>query len=232
MAALQIISSTINDVNNASGVGMMVQNILRRFQNIMMDAEAIRWTEQEAIDWMNDAAAEIVLRRPAARAITEHVMLIGGTFQTASDNVAQVLDVPRNINQDGRPGRAIRICDRQQLDDINPNWHRMRAGPTKHYMIDERSPTTFYVYPPAVDGALVEMLVSKPPKAVREKSDIIDLRPEFIGAILNWMMYRAHSKDSEYSQGNMAALHYQAFTDAIGTPMQAAQVNSATGNSK
>jgi hypothetical protein len=45
------------------------------------------------------------------------------------------------------------------------------------------------------------------------------------------MIYRAHTKDSEYSQGAVAALHYQAFTDAIGAPAQAAQVNSATGNS-
>ena len=229
---MQIISTSVNDVTNATGVGIPVADVLRRFQTVMMDAKSVRWSESEAFDWMNDGASEIVLRRPASRAVTEQVQLVAGTYQIASDNSAQVLDVVRNIGANGMPGRPVRIADRQQIDDAEPNWHSLRPAPTRHYMIDERSPTTFYVYPPAVDGAIVEMLVSKTPPKVESVNDRIDMRPEFINAILNWMMYRAHSKDSEYSQGNMAALHYQAFTAAIGEPAQVAQVNSATGNSK
>lgn len=229
---MQIISSSVNSVATANGVGIPVGEILRRFQTIMMDPKGVRWSIQEAIDWINDAAGEIVLRRPAARAVTEQVLLVAGTYQIASDGSAQVLDVMRNIGTSGKPGRAISIADRQQIDAVEPDWHAKRAGPTRHYMVDERSPTSFYVYPPAQDGSMVEMLVSKPPPKVNEMGDILDLRPEFMSAILNWMMYRAHTKDSEFSQGNVAALHYQAFTDAIGAPAQAAQVNSATGNSK
>jgi hypothetical protein len=212
--------------------GIQVADLLRRFQNVMMDAKAVRWSETEAIDWINDGATEIVLRRPAARAITLIHPLEQGTLQHAPDRVSQMLDVICNIRPDGLPGAAIRICDRQQLDDIDPNWHGKRAGVTRHYMIDERSPTTFYVYPPAQAGAQIMALGAEPPPAVTDKTDTLDMRSEFISAILNWMMYRAHSKDSQYSQGSTAALHYQAFTDAIGAPSQAAQVNSATGNSK
>ncbi len=228
----QIISASSDDRATTNGVGIVASEIIRRFQTVMMDQKAIRWTLQEALDWMNDGASEIVLRRPASRALTEQIQLVDGTFQVASDGSAQVLDVIRNISANGKPGKPIRIVDRQQLDDAEPDWHNKRQAPTRHYMIDERSPTTFYVYPPAVDGAIVEMLVSKPPPKVTAPTDLVDMRPEFLSAILNWMMYRAHSKDSEYSQGNMAALHYQAFTAAIGEPMQAAQLNSATGNSK
>lgn len=215
-----------------NGVGIPVADLLRRFQTIMLDAKAARWSAQEAIDWMNDGATEIVLRRPASRAVTELLQLEDGTYQRASANTAQVLNVIRNIGVDGRPGRTIRIADIHQIDDIDPMWHQGRAGITKNYMVDERSPTTFYVYPPANGGAIVEMLVSKPPPYVSKNDDTLDMRPEFINAILEWMMYRAHSKDSEYAQGAMAIQHYQAFTDAIGAPTQAAQVNSATGNSK
>lgn len=212
--------------------GIPVADLLRRFQTIMMDYKGIRWSVGEAIDWINDSASEIVLRRPAARAITEIVELVSGTKQSANSGTAQLLDVIRNIRADGTPGRPIRISDRQQIDDAEPNWHNLRPAPTRHYMIDERSPTSFYVYPPALLGSMVEVLASKPPPKVELPEDTIDMRSEFINAMLNWMMYRAHSKDSEYSQGNMAALHYQAFTAAIGEPAQVAQVNSATGNSK
>lgn len=229
---MTIIINSSTEGSTVNGNGIKVSDLLRRFQTIMLDAKAARWSITEAIDWMNDAASEIVLRRPAARAVTEQVPLEAGSFQRASNGSAQVLDVMRNIGPDGKPGRTIRIADRQQIDDTNPNWHSLRASTTRHYMIDERSPTTFYVYPPAADGAVVEMLVSKPPAQVTAAGDTIDMRPEFINAILNWMMYRAHTKDSEYSQGAVASLHYQAFTDAIGAPSQAAQLNSATGNSK
>lgn len=228
---MTLIVDIATEGSTGNGVGIPVSDLLRRFRTIMLDQKSVRWSIVEAIDWMNDGASEIVLRRPAARAVTERIQMLAGTFQRAGDGAAQVLDVVRNIGIDGRPGRSIRIADRQQIDDHDPNWHRKRAAPTRHYMIDERSPTTFYVYPPAVEGAMVEMLVSKPAPKVTAESDTIDIRPEFINAILNWMMYRAHSKDSEYSQGGTAALHYQAFTDAIGAPSQAAQVNSATGNS-
>lgn len=213
-------------------VPIPVGDMLRRFQNLMMDAKKIRWSEREAIDWINDAASEIILRRPAARAITEIVQLEAGTYQSCTPNTAQLLNVIRNLKADRKPGNAIRIADMQQIDDAEPTWHTKRAAPTRHYMIDERSPTTFYVYPPAVEGALVEVLVSRVPPKVTQASDSLDMRPEFINALVNWMIYRAHTKDSEYAQGNVAALHYQAFADAIGAPVQAAQFNAATGNSK
>jgi hypothetical protein len=229
---MPLIVDIATEGTTGNGAGIPVSDLLRRFRTIMLDAKSVRWSVMEAIDWMNDGASEIVLRRPGARAVTEQIQLLGGTFQRASNGAAQVLDIVRNIGVDGKPGRSIRIADRQQIDDHEPNWHRMRAATTRHYMIDERSPTTFYVYPPAVEGSTVEMIVSKPPPKVTAEGDTIDMRPEFINAILNWMMYRAHSKDSEYSQGAVASLHYQAFTDAIGAPSQAAQLNSATGNSK
>lgn len=217
-------------VHDLDIVAIPVADLLRRFSNMMNDTDQVRWEEAEAIDWFNDAAREIVLRRPAARAVTSLLTLKEGTFQQTAPGNALLLDVVRNVNPDGSPGRAIRITDRQQLDDAEPDWHTMAPRKTLHFMMDERSPTTFYVYPPAELGAKVEVLVALPPPAVTSVSESIDMRVEFINAILNWAMYRAHTKDSEYAQGAVASLHYQAFTDAIGAPAQAAQVNSASAN--
>jgi hypothetical protein len=212
-------------------MAILVSDLMRRLSSMMSDDDLVRWTEAERIDWFNDAASEIVLRRPAARAVTERLTLVAGTYQTCPVNTAQVLDIVRNVKASGAIGGAIRITDRQGLDDADPDWHSARAGATKHYVIDERAPTTFYVYPPAVTGAQVDALLAMTPPKVTAVTDTLDLRGEFINAILNWAMYRCHTKDSEFSQGGTAALHYTAFTDAIGAPAQAAQVNSATGNS-
>jgi hypothetical protein len=219
-------------IDNLTGSSILVSDLLSRLDNLMSDDDRIRWDVDERIRWFNDAGKEIVLRRPSARAVTQIMDLADGTAQAAPVGAAQVLDVVRNITAAGKASRAITLVDRHAMDRADPNWHDDDADVTQHYMIDERSPTSFYVWPPAVEGALVEVLLSVPPPEVFEATDRIDLRPEFINAIINWALYRCHSKDSEYAMGAVAAQHYQAFTDAIGAPAQAAQVNSATGNSQ
>lgn len=64
---MQTTPTTINDVANTNGIGIPVADILCRFQTVMMDAKSIRWPQQDAFDWMNDGASEIVLRRPSIR---------------------------------------------------------------------------------------------------------------------------------------------------------------------
>lgn len=213
-------------------MSMLVSDLIQRTSYLMSDEEKVRWTESERIEWINDGARAIITRRPGARAVTLDMTLATGTFQTAPEGATQVLDVIRNITNTGAPGRAIRIADRQALDDADPDWHTADAGPTENYVIDERSPTTFYVYPPAINGAKVSILIGQVPPKVSAPTDTLDLREEFGEAIVNFVLYRCHTKDSEYALGAVAAQHYQAFNDAIGTPAQVAQANSATGNSQ
>lgn len=210
---------------------ILVSEALLRLDNLMSDDDRIRWDEAERIRWFNDAGKEIIIRRPAARAVTQTLTLVAGTYQAAPVGTAQVLDVLRNVSAANAPGKAVTIVDRQALDRADPSWHSAKAGVTRHFMVDDRSPTTFYVYPPAVAGAKVDALLAAPPPDVALATDSIDLRPEFINALINWALYRCHTKDSEYAQGAVAAQHYQAFTDAIGAPAQAEAQNSPQANS-
>jgi hypothetical protein len=208
-----------------------VSDILSRIDDLMLDSDRIRWPVDERLRWITDAGREIVLRRPAARAVTQDITLVDGTYQSTPAGTAQLLDVIRNKTADGKPGKVVRIADRQIMDDADPDWHNEKAGDTIHYMPDDRSPTTFYVYPPAVSGAIVEALLSMPPPAVTSTSDTFEMRDEFMSAIVNWCLYRCHTKDSEFSQGQLATLHYSAFNDEIGSPAAIAQQNSAKVNS-
>lgn len=212
-------------------MGIAVADILTRLDDLMSDDDRIRWSVEERIRWICDAGQEIVLRRPAARSVTQQLTLVAGTYQTTPAGTAQVLDIIRNIKAGGAPGSIVRITDRHMMDDSDPDWHFAKSGTSLQYMIDDRSPTTFYVYPPAVNGALVEALLAVPPPAVDDAGDTFDMRPEFTGAIINWCLYRMHTKDSEYSQGGVAQFHYSAFNDAIGAPAAAEQQNSAKANS-
>lgn len=188
-----------------------VSIILAKAAIILNDTDFVRWPKAELIGWLNDAAAETVIRRPSARAITEQVELVAGVLQHLPAEGIQLMDIP--ATSDGRPVRRI---DRQLLDDTAPGWRLLRPGRTRHYTYDGRTSTTFYVYPPAVAGAKVEMLYSAAPPRVVADTDILDLDRVYVSALISFVLYRALAKDSEYANGQLAVAHYSAFNDALG----------------
>lgn len=203
-------------------------DIISRAGQILMDEDHIRWTVPELLQWINDGASEIIVRRPGARAISKVIPLVAGTRQAIPERGVQLLDLVRNMGMDGAtPGRAIRRTDRQLLDDQQPDWHSIRrATAIKHYTFDDRSPKEFYVYPPVVAGAQVEALYSELPPVVEQAADMVDLGPEYMTPLLSYVAYRAFIKDSEFANGNVATLHYQAFNDAMSSTVRNAVDNS------
>jgi hypothetical protein len=207
--------------------------LLSRCGDILQDVTNVRWAVPELLRWANDAARETILRRPAARALAKVLTLAAGTKQALPAGGIELLDVVRNIAADGTtPGRIVRRVDRQLLDDQNPDWHNLRAAAkVKHYTFDERAPSIFYCYPPAVAGAKVEVLYSELPPTLTAAEDTLDMGAEYINVLVHYMVFRALSKDSEYANGAIAAAHYQAFVDAVTDNNQQTTANSPNQNS-
>lgn len=189
---------------------------LQRASIVLNDEEFVRWTKDELFAWLNDAACEVVIRRPAARAVTREITLAAGALQRLPDGGLELLDVVRNVS-----GRPVRRTDRQLLDDAAPDWPIMRqASAIKHYTFDERTPTVFYVYPPAKAGVVVEALYSEAPPAVAADDDLLELDRAYMGPLVSYLLYRALAKDSEFANGTLAAAHFQAFNEALGANNQ------------
>lgn len=207
--------------------------LLSRAGEILQDEEHVRWTEPELLRWINDGARETIVRRPAARAMTESLALVAGTLQNIPERGVQLLDVVRNMGADGQtPGRAVRRIDRQLLDDQMPDWHAAKKKAViKHFTFEERAPKAFYVYPPALAGTHVEALFSELPPVITEKIDTLDMGAEYLNVLVSYMVYRAFSKDSEFANGTVAALHYQAFVDAVTDSSDKTTANSPNANS-
>jgi len=206
--------------------------LIERAGEILLDEEHKRWLKPELINWINDAARETIVRRPAARAVATVLALKAGTRQEIPARGVELLDVPRNIGADGvKPGRAIRRCERALLDDQNPDWHTLKPkNAARHFTFDERSPRVFYVYPPVIEGTKVETLHSELPPEVTAETDTLDMGEEYINTLLDYMCFRALSKDSEFANGTIAAAHYQAFADAVGANNETTTANSPNAN--
>ena len=207
-----------------------IGEIYTRVGTILQDTSNVRWPKTELEDWINDAYKEIVLHRPDANSETASVTLSQGSRQKLSSteinlpSALRVIDVIRNVAGTSN-SEAIRLIDRMVLDDQVPGWHAVSDSiNVKHWMFDRRAPKEFLVYPPAPDPAStpaeVELLYAYVPTGHDGDAEntTIKLDDIYANIIVDYVLYRAYSKDVEYAgDANMAAARYQAFTNALVT---------------
>lgn len=230
-------------------MAIQASTIIDRASKIVQDTTNIRWPASELIQWLNDAQREIVLHRPDANPKTAQITLAAGTRQTLSSgtgaggvgsnvNPAKLLDVICNVGEAGRT-KAMRLVQREVLDAQTPGWHALTGvSEPVHYMTDPRDPLSFYVYPPALVTSKVEVLFSAYPTDVSDPvgSSTIALSDIFGNALLDYVLYRAYSKDSEYAgNAQRAQFHYQSFANSLGlelkgTLMMSAAITGSTWN--
>lgn len=201
-------------------------NIINRAAIVLQDTTGVRWPQSdELLLWLNDGQREIVLRKPEAYAQNEVVALVGGTKQSIPPAGIQLLDVIRNMGTGGStPGRAITRIDREILDEQRPDWHsETAAAETKHFMFDLRDPKHFYVYPPqhATPGK-VEMVYASAPTDLTDMVTTITLDDVYAGVLLDYILYRAYSKDADLSPSapQRAVAHYNSFLASLGAKGQ------------
>lgn len=211
-----------------------VIDIVRRAEKILNDEGGVRWTRLELQDWINDAYKEIVLLRPDANSQTATVTLAVGTRQKLGDagsinlpSALRVLDVVRNMAATSTK-RAIRFVDRRVLDDQLPGWHAETGSVNVvHWMSDIRTPKEFLVYPPATSLAQVELAYSSVPTShalaanaldpASNDTTVINIDDIYANVILDYLLYRAYSKDADYAaNGQRAINHLNTFNASLG----------------
>lgn len=153
-------------------MAITVQSLVDRARRTLFDMTAVRWTDPELVDYVNDAQCQIVLYRPDAGARVGMLACVPGSRQdlgaapAASSftgaSVIRVLRVFRSIRPTtstapqpfdaGLTGNAVRESNRLALDTEIPNWHAHNAGAAnvdvQHYTFDLFDPKRIYVYPP------------------------------------------------------------------------------------
>lgn len=195
-------------------MALTAQNILDRASIIIQDLTNVRWPATELTNWLNDCRRELAVVRPDIYSTSSVVTLVSGAKQSLPSGGLRLMDVPRNNS-----GPAVTITQRGFLDQQNPGWHQMTATSTvKHFMLDERNPSTFWVYPPATSSASVEIIFQQAPTDYSASSTLSAYEELYGGAMVDYICYRAFSKDSEYAgNAERAIAHYNQFLNSLKT---------------
>lgn len=204
-------------------------SIIKRAADIIQDKTNVRWPAPELVRWLNDGQREVALHRPDAFTKHEALDLVAGTRQSLPVGAVKLIDIPNNADGDLM---AIRQVPRRALDEQMPGWHGMdQADSIRHFCYDPRDPRSFYVYPPAAAGVAVNAVFAVYPEDVAEPADgsthedvvgEIAVPDIFANALLDFILYRAYLKDSDYAgNGARAQAHYGAFAGALGIEAKA-----------
>lgn len=210
-----------------------VIDIIRRVEDVLQDSN-IRWPRTELQNWLNESYLAITLLRPDANAKSGTFTCAAGTRQVVTaqfPSALRLLDVTRNLAA-ASTKRVIRLVARSVLDDQRPTWHAETGTVNiQHFTYDPRQPKEFFVYPPATTSAQIEVVYADAPGAHTltesaldpdgSNTEVIKLDDIYMSPIIDWVLYRAYSKDAEYGANEArAAAAYNAFNSALGNKTQ------------
>ena len=202
--------------------------VTNRASVLVEDRTKKHWPDSELLGWLNDGQLAVVTYRPDAYTVSRVVQLAEGTKQAVPAADLRMIDVPRNMGQDGlTPGRSVRLADRGSMDLAAPVWHNETPGATvRHWMYDQRVPKIWWCYPPqpATSRGYVEMFVSAVPPTMTiagidgaAATSVLGIDDIWLNALLQFTVYRAYSKDAEYAQpGGKAQLAFREFLQILG----------------
>jgi len=194
------------------------QTIINKAAIQLTDIANVRWTRAELLSWLNDGMRQIVTMQPSASSTTVSKLLTAGTRQTIPSDGWLLLQIYRNMGTTGTtPGRAIRIVSREVLDGFDPYWHTgIPKAEVKNFIYDTQDQLAFYVYPPNTGTQYIELNYSAQPTNLTSESQVIPLFDVFQSALVDYILYRACSKDAEYAPGlQLAQAYITTFTIAL-----------------
>lgn len=182
--------------------------VIARAAGLLQDTTFTRWPELKQLEWLIDGQREAAMLNPLLYLRTVDHTLNKGTKQTLPADGRELVDVARNVS-----GEAITQVARRSLDSQVPDWHSLTRAHKKvlHFCYSATDPKNFLVYPPSPGGNAVELTYAAIPPAIGLTAPI-SLDDSYVGALVDYLMYRAYEKDTEHAPNAAAAgLHRASF---------------------
>lgn len=197
------------------------KTIIDKASVLLEDVSALHWPATELLGWLNDGQRELVTLAPQANIKNVPLHLVAGVKQSLPSDAIVLLDIPYNSGSAGTTvGTVINHVPKEIMLKRIPGWTTtLPNSSVKHYIYSASDPLIFYIYPPQPAATkYVELVYAAIPVLIANATvgSKITIADTYQNALLDYVIYRALSKDSEYgNQDAKAMAHYQAFTQAV-----------------
>lgn len=193
---------------------MTPQDIINKARIVLndTDAEGYRQEDPELLAWVNAGLQEAAILRPDLFQAVGHIECAADTVEQAlpfasAQKVLAVIGV--------HEGPAVTPFDLNAMQAFSRNWKQATAGEARQWSAHPSDPLRFYIYPKAPAGQLIDVLYVKNPAAVGLTDSILDIPVTFESALVDYVVYRAESKDDEHVLNQRAAGSFNAFVAKI-----------------
>jgi hypothetical protein len=195
-------------------MAVTAQTILTRVRSQLIDEQPTkRWTDDELLRWLSDGQRTLVAMNPSLGMKMVSIPTQPGTLQVLPPGAFMLLDIQRNMyrNDDDSftPGREVTVVSRENLDRTDPNWHTSRRSDvTHHFIYDALQPLVYFVWPPSTGVNYLDTNLAMTPVDFDSLDDPMIVEELYQTALFDYVMFRAHQKDTDYSAGNEKAATY------------------------
>jgi hypothetical protein len=198
-------------------VAVAASAIISRARNLLADTGTTqRWSDSELLGYLSDGQRTLVAAVPSISQQTSTVSLVSGSRQSIPATGHQLITVYRNRTAGGTSGGPVIPVPREMMDSQYEAWYSATpASAVRMFVFDAMDPTAFYVYPPNDGNGSVELNYSVMPADLTATTDNIVVRPIFQSALLDYLLARAHMKDSDYAAGLQLANNYMSLFTAF-----------------
>ena len=186
---------------------------------LLNDTTLVRWTGDERLIWINDGRREMAGLKPMIFGSGTKVShtLVAGCYQRLGTTGAYQLD---SIDSNQATGKAIRRTTQLQLDSFRPGWRADTGTEVQNWFPDETDPLAFWVYPgqgaiPPATAMVVDAHAWITPVDLAQLSDTALPFDQWEPALVNYVCYRALSKEDEAGMVAKAQAFYQLYTSAL-----------------
>jgi hypothetical protein len=211
-------------------MAVTAQSIISRVRTQLIDTgTAQRWTDSELLQWLSDGQRTLVSLVPDASAATVTQALTTGSRQTIPSNGRMLLNIVRNMSDNGTTAaRAVVVTTRDLLDSLDLNWTAAASeAEVQSYIYDPQQPTVFYVYPPNDGSGAVEMVYSTLPPELTALTENLSVADIYQTALVDYVLHRAYLKDSDFAAGlSLASNYLQLFLAQVGQGQNAELANN------
>jgi hypothetical protein len=188
-------------------MAIRIRDLVERAQDQLEDSEGSNWTPAELLAAAIEAVQELS-RHPDAWLITEDFTLVAGAKQRLPETRASLEDLGRALTSTGQSAGMPTPFDLATMARFNPQWTEATPGTTRQWAKDIRDPRVFWVYPPAIAGDKVEVVVRALPPSEIDMDTELPIDSTWAPALLDFILGRAYAKDAEHAgMRSQAELH-------------------------
>lgn len=203
-------------------------NLIDKAAVALFDTTNAEWSRTELLAHLNQGQRLIATLQPSANATTANILTAVGSKQSVPATGWMLLDVVRNMGINGStPGYTVNVTSRKLLDAYVPDWNSAGSSAvTRNYVYDPQTPRQFYIYPPSLGTHYIEITYAAVPADVASEATVITISDAYEDALLNFMLFRAHSKQATFADPAKAQGYLALFNQALNGKITAEQANN------